>query len=204
MYQGRAISLPVRSVGCRRPDHTPFLNSMEISISSFTNRICTIYEDDEVFSQVIPYLQSGVVPTLPRAAHQATNFTLENSFLMWTGDGDERLYIPEIYELRKGLMTEFHEPHFGAEKTYSLMMRKLYWKGMYDDIKRYCITCNSCQENNTPLWGVMYDDIKRYCVTCNSCQENNSPQCYSPGVIQFFMVMWVNSFIKWYTPLAFD
>ena len=44
-------------------------------------------------------------------------------------------------------MTHNHETggHFGTETTYNKIADRYYWKGMYDDTKKYIKCCDICQ-----------------------------------------------------------
>src|SRR5947199_1613985 len=44
-------------------------------------------------------------------------------------------------------MTHNHETgeHFGVDTTYNKIADRYYWKGMYDDIKGYVKSCDTCQ-----------------------------------------------------------
>src|SRR5438045_3435471 len=44
-------------------------------------------------------------------------------------------------------MTDNHETggHFGVDTTYNKIADRYYWKGMYDDIKKYVKSCDTCQ-----------------------------------------------------------
>ena len=44
-------------------------------------------------------------------------------------------------------MTHNHETggHFGVDTTYNKIADRYYWKGMYDDIKKYVKSCDTCQ-----------------------------------------------------------
>src|SRR5436305_984928 len=44
-------------------------------------------------------------------------------------------------------MTHNHETggHFGVDTTYNKIADRYYWKGMYDDIKKYVKNCDTCQ-----------------------------------------------------------
>lgn len=54
-------------------------------------------------------------------------------------------------DVRNQVIQEFHCPsHFYTEKNYSLMIPHVYWKGLYDDVRRYCTTCFQCQANKKP------------------------------------------------------
>src|SRR5213078_1495259 len=35
--------------------------------------------------------------------------------------------------------------HFGVDTTYNKIADRYYWKGMYDDIRRYVKSCDICQ-----------------------------------------------------------
>src|SRR5216110_915795 len=45
-------------------------------------------------------------------------------------------------------MTHNHEMggHFGVDTTYNKIADRYYWKGMYDDIKNYVKSCDTCQK----------------------------------------------------------
>ena len=38
--------------------------------------------------------------------------------------------------------------HFGRDKTFSKVSERFYWRGMIDDVKEYCKTCDKCQRAN--------------------------------------------------------
>ena len=36
--------------------------------------------------------------------------------------------------------------HFGRDKTLSKIAERFYWRGMVDDVKEFCKTCDKCQK----------------------------------------------------------
>ena len=59
------------------------------------------------------------------------------------------LYVPEDGAIRAELLHRYHDDpmagHFAVEKTYDLLGRKYFWKGMKRDVKEYVEECDLCQ-----------------------------------------------------------
>jgi hypothetical protein len=51
--------------------------------------------------------------------------------------------------IRLMLIEAIHEMlgHAGTDKTWSKLRKSVYWPLMYDDVKGYCQTCDTCQRN---------------------------------------------------------
>ncbi|KAK3753561.1 hypothetical protein RRG08_028616 [Elysia crispata] len=65
------------------------------------------------------------------------------------GGADVRLVVlPE--SLRKYVMSSAHDTitggHLGIKKTREKIMSNFYWPGMYEDVARYCRSCDICQK----------------------------------------------------------
>ena len=61
------------------------------------------------------------------------------------------LYVPQDETLRTTLMREVHDAptggHLGREKTYRRLTARVYWRGVYQDVKDYVRSCVSCAQN---------------------------------------------------------
>ena len=49
---------------------------------------------------------------------------------------------------RERLLLEYHNGplagHLGRERTYEHLSRDFWWEGMYEDVRRWCKTCQFC------------------------------------------------------------
>ena len=63
----------------------------------------------------------------------------------------DRIVVPNVGNLRKHLIKEFHDTpfsaHVGASRTYHALSRRYYWRGMKNDVRTYVQQCPSCQRN---------------------------------------------------------
>lgn len=58
-------------------------------------------------------------------------------------DKTELLIAPD--SLKIAIMENAHTPHFGFTKTYAAIKTRIFWHGMYKDIKTFCANCTACQ-----------------------------------------------------------
>ena len=80
---------------------------------------------------------------------------IENGYLYRVIDGRELLCVPDITRnqenVRYSLFEQFHDVpmagHRGVVQTYSAMRRRVYWKCMDRDIRKYVGACTCCQMN---------------------------------------------------------
>jgi hypothetical protein len=76
-----------------------------------------------------------------------TNWKLVSGVLMFAGDAQLRLYVPQT--MRTRLIREYHEiaiaGHFGWQKVYHAMSQWYYWDSMKSDIKSFVKACPQCQ-----------------------------------------------------------
>ena len=57
-----------------------------------------------------------------------------------------RLVIPE--NLQGIVLTKCHNrSHSGIKRTMEELSTRFYWKGMWADVKRFCLNCQICQRN---------------------------------------------------------
>ena len=81
----------------------------------------------------------------------------------------KQVAVPRI--LRDDVLRSYHDcilggGHQGFERTYAALRNKYFWPSMYDDIKRYVQTCETCQQSKRnygakrpPLKPQISDDI---------------------------------------------
>lgn len=76
------------------------------------------------------------------------NFEIQNDVLVWNGSGDLRIFVPKVGDLRKEIVREYHKTaHLGTAKIYASVADSVYWKNMYEDIKKWCASCRTCLAN---------------------------------------------------------
>jgi hypothetical protein len=60
----------------------------------------------------------------------------------------DKIYVPEANELRVRILQQHHDHpsagHPGRAKTFELLSRSYYWKGMNTDTRRYVQNCRTC------------------------------------------------------------
>jgi hypothetical protein len=65
-----------------------------------------------------------------------------------------RLYIPDVPELRLSIMESEHDTkvagHMGQDKTVEIIKRNFYWPSMVKDIEDFVRSCETCQRTKTP------------------------------------------------------
>ena len=112
------------------------INTLSIE-TDWTLKIKEKYQDDIFFSQVIKKPQK--------------QFEIREG-LIFTTDGN-RLCIPDIKELKKNILHDHHDSltagHFGFDKTYEAIHKLYYWPKMSRDIRKYIMSCDTCQRAKT-------------------------------------------------------
>jgi hypothetical protein len=68
--------------------------------------------------------------------------------MVWKG----RLYVPNSF--RKEVLKQEHlsqnKGNFGCKQTMKLITRNFYWPNLKDNERKYCNTCDSCQQTKSP------------------------------------------------------
>jgi len=105
-------------------------------------------ENDPDFGHI--YLSIRDSPT--SGYHQ--NYLIADGLLFLKDeDGNLRLCIPDVNDIRTLILQECHEPsfagHLGNEKTYHLVHRNYFWPKLWEWVKSFCATCDSCQRNKS-------------------------------------------------------
>jgi hypothetical protein len=76
-------------------------------------------------------------------------YEIRDNLLMFNGT----IEVPEDSNLKRLIMTYCHDTplagHFGVFKTYDLVARTFHWPGMRNYIKKYVLSCDTCQRNKT-------------------------------------------------------
>jgi hypothetical protein len=70
-------------------------------------------------------------------------------------DGEDhslQLVVPTKF--RKEVLYQLHDAplggHLGADKTHSKLKQRFYWPGYWNDVKMYCLSCQSCATRKAP------------------------------------------------------
>lgn len=96
------------------------------------------YEDEKLIT-IIKKVESKKNNRITKKYNLNENKTL---VLKQNGKYPELIIVPD--ELKFTVMAEAHGPHFGFKKTYETVKTRLFWYGMYQDIKNYCTNCVRC------------------------------------------------------------
>src|SRR5216117_2346329 len=98
------------------------------------------------YEKILESLQGTVKNKKKRK--QLETFEVRNGKLYKKKKNGKILRVPKEDETDAILfMTHNHEMggHFGMDTTYNKIADRYYWKGMYDDIKKYVKSCDTCQ-----------------------------------------------------------
>ncbi|KAH0358938.1 hypothetical protein KCU65_g10168, partial [Aureobasidium melanogenum] len=100
------------------------------------------YETDPLPSEVLEALDKNL-PKHPQIS--LAECSQESELLFYR----QKLYIPDLDELKATLLQEAHDNpsagHPGRNKTYELLQRHFYWPGMYEYVKQWVKNCHTCQ-----------------------------------------------------------
>jgi hypothetical protein len=100
--------------------------------------------DDKDFGPVFQSLSSS---SPGRSTNQ--RYKIIDGLLFFSIDDKDRLCIPDLPDLKKTIMHDHHDSvisgHLGVDKTYELIHRFYYWPSMLTTIKKYVISCQTCQ-----------------------------------------------------------
>ncbi len=109
------------------------------SISSLNESFLSEYKTDEFYNKICDYLDNKKLP-IPHP--QIDKFSLSNSFLLF----NSKIYVPS--KCRPSVLKICHDSpsagHFGTKKTISLISRDFWWPSLYNDVKDYIRSCETC------------------------------------------------------------
>ena len=112
------------------------------------------------FKDIYAYLNDGSLPDNPKSAkriiYESGQYQIDDGVLLHfyeprrskSTDKEpiRQLALPKV--LRNDILNSFHDSaHFGVDKTFYSIRQFYYWPKMYQDVKDYIISCESCQVN---------------------------------------------------------
>jgi len=81
---------------------------------------------------------------------QAQGYFVRDNLLFKLGPYSDRLCVP-CPDARVAILQRLHDlpiaGHCGRHKTVARIQERYYWTGMWTDIKRYVLSCVTCQRN---------------------------------------------------------
>jgi hypothetical protein len=126
--------------------------------------------DEELYQQITLYLkekrtnENFTKKEKQQLINKAKYYQIINGQLYkkprkWNHEPLKVLRRSEFETLMKMMHDQPTAGHLGIETTYNKIKDKYYWNQMYDDIKEYIRTCNTCQrfgkpERNEPLHSI--------------------------------------------------
>jgi hypothetical protein len=156
---------------------------------SFTN-VCALEKNSDLqkqcpyFGPIYEFLKNGTLPADKKRAHaipyesnqyEIINDTLYHFFQprakkkTYKNELIKQIALPET--LRQDLLLSYHDSkagggHLGIKRTYEAIKQKYYFKGMYNFIKNYILSCDICQRvkrntqaRNAPFQSLPIQDV---------------------------------------------
>jgi hypothetical protein len=111
------------------------------------------YGQDAFFSKVLAAFRGEGTPetSQQRKWRRQFRYVEEERLLYEVRAHTPRLCIPNAPGLRMALIWEHHDApsggHFGVERTVSRLKRLYWWPTVRKDVRRYVLSCDSCQRN---------------------------------------------------------
>jgi hypothetical protein len=106
------------------------------------HRIQAAYKHDE--------LTQTLVDDLTRDPDAHADYALDQDLLFQKG----LLLVPDDDDIRRDILVHCHDDpaagHFGLQKTFELVSRSFYWSGMRQLVKKFVLSCDTCQRNKSP------------------------------------------------------
>jgi hypothetical protein len=142
----------------RRPDHqdTPSTIPIPVVVNDVKNHVNAISRITtvELVEQIkAAYINDPKCVTIQKDLETKDNLRLDLPFKLKDGliYKDEKIYIPNDTSIKTRIMSEHHDTpisgHVGTAKTTELITRTFYWPKMYEEIKKYVVSCLPCQSN---------------------------------------------------------
>ena len=109
-------------------------------------------KQDKYFGPIINTISTGT--SSAKSLKRAALFKLTDTQLFFAPDSKApRICVPKILQLdtmRRG-HDEFCSGHLGISKTQTLLEKSYFWPRMLRDIKKYVVSCRSCQSSKPNL-----------------------------------------------------
>ena len=110
-----------------------------------------LYPKEKDFGEIYQALKSGNRIFSDKLQRVIWRYRINNGLLEYKGDGRTRLCIPQDPKIRMEIIQEFHDTpiagHLGVEKTYDLVARTYIWPRIYQTVKEFVASYDSCQRN---------------------------------------------------------
>ena len=127
----------------RRADHQQVINISSVSCT-LPELIRQAYPNDNKCLSILNQLKSNL----------NTNLNICMQYQVIDGliyNKAKQIYVPNNEQIKQILLQSHHDDklsgHVGISKTYELISRQYFWDGMYDDVKKYVVSCLPCQMN---------------------------------------------------------
>ncbi|KAE9020813.1 hypothetical protein PR002_g12438 [Phytophthora rubi] len=138
----------------RRPDYE--LAHVTSVTSSISEMIREAYARDDVCVALLRALgseefQNSDIKLSARLRARLHRYSLEGQMLYYSTGSDDtpRAVVPHDEDLKNRILYEAHDVpasgHLGREKTYSSVSRHYWWPKLYQWVKTYVSTCETCQ-----------------------------------------------------------
>ena len=131
------------------------IHLMSVSLTSLTisddvlQGIISGYSKDKEWSSIYGVLSGSILEIPAGLKSRIKRFTLSERGLILLDN--DRICVPNDIVLRLAIFSDLHDSpeagHNGVEKTYELIHRYYYWKGMYGTVEKYIKHCEFCQRN---------------------------------------------------------
>ena len=120
----------------------------EDSSEDLVQEICTQQNRDEEVQTVRKHWTSS--SKNPKTSARFSRWSEgSNNILLF----DNAIYVPDFNGLRTGIIRRHHDDmivgHLGVTRTMNLIKRVFMWPSIRKDVKTYCQTWHSCQQNKT-------------------------------------------------------
>jgi hypothetical protein len=130
-----------------RQPHLAAISTVTTQLTS-KETLQEMYKEDDYFHNVLEALQHPS-ETPAKQLSRARNFELEDGRIYLKRD--HRLAILNNKKLRTSILNEGHDilisGHVGIDKTYDNVACHFFWPKMSKDIRKYVLSCDSCQRN---------------------------------------------------------
>ncbi|XP_035214374.1 uncharacterized protein K02A2.6-like [Stegodyphus dumicola] len=143
--EDNSVILPFVETNLERPQVNALVSSgdpaHEISESTFLAE----QSSDPFTSEIITILKN---PSLLNAAKVHNFFINESSkllmFISNKQNNAELIVVPQA--LKSKVLEISHISHLGVQKTYEILSKRYFWKGMYNDTKNFVLSCHLCNK----------------------------------------------------------